>query len=285
MFKIQPVRWFSRYAASGLGNLPRMGGWLLSKALSAPGAVTAASGDGVASGLRRVVAAATGVALPGAYEPVEARLKRAEVAVARATKAEQDALAEAQIANALAAKAKSVSDEGRERLRQASRDGRQEVDRRTQLAKEHSAHVIEHERDKASQEAAATLEHLTADVAAKVDKARAEAEDAAELALGLINSAHQQTATARALAADAATAAEKVAVEAHQRARAVTYDAPDGAEAAATRAVQAEQRQDVPADLTEHTKAELLDLARSLDVAGASRMTKTQLVKAIRTAS
>ena len=53
----------------------------------------------------------------------------------------------------------------------------------------------------------------------------------------------------------------------------------------AARAVRAEQEQQIPARLSERTKAELVELAQPLQIEGASRMTKDQLVRAIRSAS
>jgi hypothetical protein len=53
----------------------------------------------------------------------------------------------------------------------------------------------------------------------------------------------------------------------------------------AARAVQAEQEQPIPVRLSEHTKAELVELAQPLQIQGASRMTKDQLVRSIRSAS
>jgi len=51
------------------------------------------------------------------------------------------------------------------------------------------------------------------------------------------------------------------------------------------RAVQAERQYDVPERLSEHTKAELLDIAHPLEIQGAGRMTKDQLVRSIQRAS
>ena len=301
MSKISPVRWFSHQASTGLKDLPRNGAWILSKVLAAPAAITGSGGDGVPDGVRRVTAAVADT-LPGTHDSVEIRLKRAEAAVAKAKKAEQDALTEAQNASARADMAKSVNDEGRERLRQADRDAKQEVDRRTQQARDHFGQLIDQERDKASHDTAETVEHIAADVQAQSEKARQEAEDAAARAQARIDDAHQQMATARALAAEATAAAQDVAEQARQSAKAIADDAEQRAQAAAqmvndarstedllareaAHAVQAEQQQDVPARLVDHTKAELLELAEPLEIHGGARMTKDQLVRAIRSAS
>jgi hypothetical protein len=124
----------------------------------------------------------------------------------------------------------------------------------------------------------------------------------AERAQALIEDAHQQMAEARALAAEATAAAQEAADQAHAHARAVaeTAEAQTGsaervvqdarrAESAladeAARAVRAEQEQPLPARLSERTKAELVELAEPLQIQGASRMTKDELVRAVRSAS
>ncbi len=301
MTKFHPLRWTSHQAATGLKDLPRNTAWLLSKVLAAPSGVTDAATEGVTDSVRRMSVAVAG-SLPGTHEAVEIRLRRAEAAVAGAKHAEQEALAEAQRANALAESAKNLSAEGKERVRQAARDGKQEVDRRTQVVREQYAQLVDKEHDKASRDADIALERITAEVQSDIEKAREVAQAAAEMAQDRINSAHQQMAAARSLAAEATAAAERVADEAHQQARAIADDAQQRASSAESvvdgarrtqgalarntaRAVRKEQAQDGPAKLAEHTKGELLELAQPLEVPGASRMTKADLVKAIRSAS
>ena len=109
-------------------------------------------------------------------------------------------------------------------------------------------------------------------------------------------------AEARALAAEATAAAQEAADQAHAHARAVAEKAEEQlgsadqvvedarrAEGAladeAARAVRAEQEQQPPAPLNERTKAELVELAQPLQIEGASRMTKDELVRAVRSAS
>jgi cell division septum initiation protein DivIVA len=109
-------------------------------------------------------------------------------------------------------------------------------------------------------------------------------------------------ASARELAAAATAAAREVADRAHQQAQAIADEAEQRAGSAdrrlsaargtedalattAARAVRSEQTSDVPEKLTDYTKAELLDIAQPLAINGASRMPKSQLVRAIRTAS
>jgi hypothetical protein len=51
------------------------------------------------------------------------------------------------------------------------------------------------------------------------------------------------------------------------------------------RAVQAEREYEAPERLDAHTKAELLDIAYPLQIRGAARMKKDQLVRSIQRAS
>lgn len=301
MSKTRPVEWLSGQAVTGLKDLPRNGAWLLSKVLASPAAIAESATDIAPDGLRRVGAAMADT-LPGGRDSVEIRVRRAEAAVARAKKAEQEALAEAQNAAALADTARTTGDDGKEQLREASREGKREVDQRTQEAREHFGQLIEQEREKAAREVAARMDRVSADVAMRSEKARRQAEEAAERAQARIDEAHQQMAAARAIAAEATAAAQEVAEQAHRHAKAVADEAQERAGSAerrlnsarstesrltrnTARAVQAEQKQDVPARLTELTKAELLEIAEPLQVTGAARMTKSQLVRKIRTAS
>ena len=168
---IKSVRWVTRQAATGLKDLPRNGAWLLSKALAAPSSMSRTDCDDVTGGIGSM--AVTHVdSLPGVQDAVEIRLKRAEVAVAKAKQAEQDALAEAEHVKELADAAKRVATEGKERVRQAERDAKQDADRRVQAAKEHFAQLLEKEREKAGQAAQQAVERVEADVRAASEKAR-----------------------------------------------------------------------------------------------------------------
>ena len=301
MNRIHPARWLSKQAVTGFKDLPRNGAWLLSKVLIAPSSMSGVVTSGISDEMRRT-AIAVADAIPGTGEPVELRLKRAETAITRAKAAEQAALADAKNASVLADRARALDQERRERMRRAEREGRQEVDRRTQQARDRVAQVVERERTKASREVDAAIERLASDVGAEVDRAQAEAEAAAERARARIDQAHEQLAAARSLATEATEAAERVAGAAHEHARALVASAEREAGSAdrfvdearrteaslanaAARGVRAEEQQTVPARLNELTKAELADLAESLGVTGASRMTKDELIKAVRRAS
>jgi hypothetical protein len=132
MSKVRPVRWLASQASSGLKDLPRNGEWLLSRAFPPRGSDHGSGDHGApegrdrAGGLRRVTAAVVDV-FPSVHESVETRLRRAEAAIASARKAEQQALEEAQNASDRADAAKATVEEGMQRLRQATRDGKKKL--------------------------------------------------------------------------------------------------------------------------------------------------------------
>jgi hypothetical protein len=94
MAKISPARWAAHHVTNGLRDLPRNGAWLLSKALRSPMMASGVAAHDTTDGLRRMTAAVTD-RVPGAPDTVGIKLRRAETAVARASEAERQALAEA----------------------------------------------------------------------------------------------------------------------------------------------------------------------------------------------
>jgi len=321
MAEMHPVRWLAGHASTGVKELPRNGAWLVAKALRAPAAlgggdgrsengsgdgggfteVRAAGRRGATDGLRRVTTTIA-QAVPGIHDPVETRIKRAEAAVADARRAEQEALEEARQAGEQAESARAVAEEARQRVRDAQRDAKAEVDRRTREAREHYHHLVDREHDRASQEAADRVDRVAGEMDARTAEARESAERAAASAQARIDDAHERMSAARALAAEATAAAQELAEQAHAQARAAAEEAEERAGSAdevvrqareaedvlarnTAKAVRAEAREPAPERLTDHTKAELLTLAGPLEITGASRMTKAQLVRAVRNAS
>jgi colicin import membrane protein len=300
MGKLRPMHWVFTQASTGIKDLPRNGAWVLSKAVGSP--TSGGSVSGSATDAARRISAAVADVLPGSHDSVEVRLKRAEAAVASAKQAEQEALAQARDADNLAEAAKYVAEQSRQRLREATREGKQEIERRTQEARRNLEQQVEQEREQASQDVAGRLEKVTSEVQAHIDESRQAAEEAAQRAKERIAEAHKQMAAARTLAAEATRAAQEAAEQAHQQARAVAEQADQNAGTAdrlladargtenvladeTARAVQAERQYEVPERLNEHTKAELLDIAHPLEIQGAGRMTKDQLVRSIQRAS
>jgi peptidoglycan DL-endopeptidase RipA len=291
-----PLHWLSAQVSRGITEMPRNGAWVLSKMLDSSGSPR----EGAASATRRVSARVADV-LPG-HDSVEARLKRAEVAVARSKQAEQAALADAREADNLAQTAKEVAEQGRQQIREMTQDGKQEVERRAQEVRRSLEHEVAEERERAGREVADRLERIKAEVQDRTNKSRQDAEEAAARAQQRIAQAHEELAKARALAAEATRAAQEAADQARRQARVVAEHADRDADTAdraldaarsteqalaheTARAVRAEQAYTAPQHLTEHTKAELLEIAQPLDIAGARQMTKVQLVRSIQRAS
>jgi len=300
MARHRPIRWISAQAATGVKDLPRNGAWVLSRIVGAPN--DGASPGGAATDTVRKVTAAVIDTMPGSRDSVEVRLKRAHAAVEQAKHAEQEALAEARAADARAEEAKAVAERNRQHQREAAREGKQQVDKRVQELRRDMEEQIAREREQANQEVADRLAKLSAELQAETDRARDEAAAAAESAQQRIAEAHEQMAAARTLAAEATQAAQEAADQARQQLRALAERAEEHAGSAervledarqteellageAARAVQAEGEYEVPERLAEHTKAELIDIAAPLQIQGAARMTKDQLVRSIRRAS
>lgn len=130
--------------------------------------------------------------------------------------AEQDALAEARRVKDLADTATAVVEAGKERIRHAKRDAEQEIDRRTQSAREHLTQVLDNERDRARREAAEAVERVAADVRASAEKALQVAQAAAEAAKDRIDTVRRQMDAARSLAEETQAKETAVAVHAEQ---------------------------------------------------------------------
>ena len=295
MAGMNPVRW----AASGIKELPSNAAWLASRALRSAGSLSTDSETGE-SPMRKIVDRAAAPLAHGSS--IEVRLRRAEAAVASAKDAEQRALAEAQAASDRAAAARANHDDNEQRLRDARRAGREEVGRRTRDARERLAQLVDNEQDQAEREVGDRLDQLTADLQRESERVRNEAAVSADRARESIDAAHRQMIEARRLADEATTAAQEASAQAHAQARAVAEEAEDrtgptdaavtraakttsAVAATAARAATAESKREIPGRLADQTKDELLQLATPLGVNGARKMTKDQLVRAIRSAA
>lgn len=300
MARRRPMRWISAQATTGVKELPRNGAWVLSRIVGTPDSASRSNGSGATDAARRVAAAITD-AIPGG-DSVEIRLNRAHAAVERAKQAEQEALAEARDADARAEEAKAIAEQNRQRQREAAREAKQEVERRVQELRREMEQRIDQEREKANRDVAQRLDKLTAELHEQSETARGDAASAAERAKQRIAEAHEQMAAARTLAAEATEAAQGAAEQANRQMRELTERAEEQAGSAArvlddarhtekllageaAHAVQAERQFEVPERLADHTKAELIDIASPLNIQGATRMNKEQLVRSIRRAS
>jgi hypothetical protein len=296
MSNIRPVRRLAGQAVTGLKDLPRNAAWLLSGDRQPTRAGDAPAERGgrpsKVSGMDR---------LPMAPGSVETRLRRAKGAVAKAKAAEEQALAEAQNAKARADIARSIVNEAKQRVRDANKTGQQEVERRTELARNHHAHLVEQEHEAATRDVSRHLERITADVQAQVDRVQKDAEQAARQAQARIEHAHRQMAAARALAEAATAAAQNMAEQAQVQVQAVDDEhanaggdmprasrdrrASGATPRSAARSTRTKPSTGLVGGPSEHTKAELIALARRVHINGATSMTKPQLVRAIRKAA
>ena len=137
MPRIRPARWVAGHAASGLRDLPRNGAWLVSKVLRSSVAATESAAHDTSDGLRRVTIAVADVSRRARFGGDQAQAGRRRRSPGR-KRPEQQALAEAQTASEQADAAKAVSEDAKRRVREATREGKQEVQRRTQAGTEPS---------------------------------------------------------------------------------------------------------------------------------------------------
>ncbi len=293
MSERKPVRWLTGHAKVGLKELPSNVSWLLSKALVGP-AENAAAGSrdharAVAHSVRDGVARG---------DSLEARLTRAREAAERAQQLEADALDEARRAKELSDHASDVSAEGERRVRDSEQRAAEQVEAQVAEARRKADEEVEASRARAEEEAQGSVRQVAEEVRADEEQARAEAEQAQERARSRIAEATEQMAEARRLADEAVQAAQQAAAEAQQRAADLAGEARTRAEGADEQVAEATEvqraaashakditkqlrRKDVPEDLDELPRKDLLDLATTLDITGRSSMNKAELVSAI----
>jgi hypothetical protein len=299
-----PVHWLSEQARHGLRELPSNAAWLLSRAAQ-PAEVAGDAAGSAASSSRdtaRRVKASVIDATPIGGDSVETRMKRARDAAERAREAEERALEAAQDAKGRSEYAREISDRNRTRVADVKREARRSVDQRTADARRIADEQIERERAEARAEADAQVERVQKDAEEESQSAQHDAEAAQERAKELLGEATARLRDARQLADEATRVARAAAEEARQQAEQLVDDAEQQARRAETRVAAAEQvreeattraRETARAanadrfngDLASHTKAELLQLAASIDIEGRTNMTKAELVRAINRAS
>ena len=295
-----PGRWLVQQAKTAVTEFPENTGWLLRKLWPTPPPVERAVGEAREGAWRLTESIAD--AVPFGADSLDLRLHRAQEALEDAQRSERRALERLREADELESRATTVAAEGRRRVQETKAAGerRDEASRRGGPAQgrrdgRRGAEAAEADQRRAVEETEARNE-------AEREEAERTAAEARERANAEMADAQEQLAQARQLADEAAEAAHHAAEEAHRRARAMTEQADAQSQAAEARAAEADQArgsvgdetaefvrrtEEAPAadDLPERTKAELLDLAASLDLDGRSAMTKDQLVKAIRRAS
>ena len=294
-----PGRWWVHHAKTAIAELPENAGWLMRRYLTPPPVERAV--DEARSGARRM-SESIADAVPFGGDSLDLRLHRAREALEDAQRAEQQALRRMREANDLAEREKAVTAAGRQGLQEAKRAAAAATKRRVAEARERADAMVAEERAAAEADASGHVDEVAAQAEAEREEAARRAEEAHERAEAEMAAAQEQLAHARALADEAAEAARAAADEAHRRARAMTEQAEAQSRAADERATEADRARGsvvdqtaefvreadaAPAaeDIADRTKAELLDLAASLEIDGRSAMTKDELVQAVRKAS
>ena len=232
------TRWLATKARIGISELPANTGWLLRKAVSAPGEAVGTARHGV-----RRTRDAVADRVPIGSDSLEQRMNRAHHAVERANQAEQEAVEAAQQARALDDEAQQVAEQGRERLADAKQEGDAEVDQRVQEVQRRADEMVAQQRAKAEADIERRLQRLEGEIDAKNARAQAKAQQAHERAEGMAEAASQQMAAARQMAEDAAKAAEEAADEARREAQELSDRVTDvnaNKDAAGSRKTQAE---------------------------------------------
>lgn len=278
MARPHPMQALSDRARHGLAELPGQAARLLTK-VAEP---AERAGSDVRDKQREVTASVLDSAPVG--DSVETRLKRARAAAERAQEAEANALEAARAAQQHTERAQTVAETNRAWVEDVRRDSRERVGQR----------VAEAQRA-ADEEAQESVRAAEAQAAQGTEEARAEADAAQAAAQERVADAAERLQEARRLAAEANQAARAAAEEAHRQAQALADEADHqvdataqiqaGTETSAKQTARRLQSKDANGDLAEHTKAELLDLAATVDVDGRSQMTKSELVAAIRRAT
>lgn len=291
----KPDQTMVHHAKVGVKDMPRNAAWVLSKILrpigSAPGAAsdavstTADAAGAVASKGRRFAhQAASAAHLDGRNgEGVDDLVEHAREAADAADEAEATAVVRAQDAKQAAEEARLGAEQGEARLAAARADGAQAVEARIADAEREGAERV----SRAQREASTHVEEAEAEERERVD------DELTELSSDLQHEAEQR----RSRADETATAAQEAideAAAAVARARDLTDQAQRAADEAAARATRTAERLRggdptvdlsrvaVPgADLSERTKAQLLDLAAQAEVENRTTMTKAQLVEAL----
>lgn len=301
---VRPARWLRDRARDGLVDLPANAAWLLGRAFPEPdGAASPATrnGSGVRAGAQRAKVALTD-AIPGLPDSVESRARQAHAALADAREAERKALEAAESAKESAARATQAREDADRRIAQAVEERDALVAEREQRAQVRADAMVAEARQAAEGEGDKLVAKVREQADREAGRAQAEAEAARARAQQQVDDATARLAEARRLAEEAAAAAQEAADAAHAEAERLADDAGRHAEQAeeqlrsteqlqqevtreAAQTVRAAEGRDEVADLSEHTRAELLELAAALDVDGRSSMRKAELVRAVKKAT
>jgi colicin import membrane protein len=299
-----PMHWLAEQARTGLWELPSNAAWLLSRAFQ-PVEAAGTAAESAASSTRdraRKVSASVVDTAPIGGDSVETRMKRARAAAERAREAEEQAVEAARLSKERSDHARRVAERGRVRVTEVKRETSRGVEQRIAEARRAADESVKRERDAAQADAEEQLRKAQAEVAAETEDAQRDAEGAQERAKELVEEATRRLAEARRLADESTEAARAAADEAHRQAQqlvdeaeqqasdadaqiAAAEDVRERSKATAKHTVRELERDLTNGSLESYKKAELLDLASTIDIEGRTHMNKAELVDAIAKAS
>jgi colicin import membrane protein len=285
---------------TGLREMPSNAAWLLYRVLkpARPAATPAGSATARPRDRARGMTAAVIDAAPIGGDSIDIRMTRAQEAGERAREAEERAVEAAHEAAARSDQARQVTERGRVRLREVDRETSRHVKQRVAEAQKAADETVRRERHAAEAEAKERQQEVQAEVDAEAEAAQGEAEASHRRAEELVEDATEKLAEARRLADEAASAARAAAEEANRRAHQLAGEAEQQArdaeaqvkaterlrEQSKTSAKQTARRLDRESEnggLESYSKADLVELAASLDIEGRTNMNKAELVDAI----
>lgn len=304
MERPHPMHWLSDRARTGLKELPANTSWLISRVLQPienGSSAAESAGSATRDRTRRFTASVLDSAPVG--DSVETRMKRARSAAERAQQAEEEALQAARESKQRSDYARQVNEQARAHVAEVKKQTNRAAEQRVAEARRTADEAVERERAAARADADDELQKTQAAAAEDTETSRRHAEASEERAKELVAEATHRLAEARKLADEATEAARAAAEEAHRQAQQLADDAHQQAQSADERVAAAERvragaaataketvreiDKDDKADgsLDARNKAELLDLAATIDVEGRTKMSKAELVRAISKAS
>lgn len=269
----------SEQVKAGLKELPSNVSWLVSKVRSSNSAgSTGVNGQDMVRDVRdRALEKARDLkgtlADVRSDDSVEAKLERAREAARRAEEDERRALDLAREAEALAEHARQVSEEGNAQIRQAEQEGKRFVKEQKAESEREAQRMIQEREANARAESDREINEKRESARAEAEQAQAEAEQAQAEAEEAMIEATESMAEARRLSEEAKRAAIDAAEEASRQAQRVADEAVEQVKATNG------------GDLESRSKEELLDLAAAIDVPGRSKMSKPELITAIKGSS
>lgn len=288
MARAHSTRWLVDQVRVGLRDLPTNTAWLASRVH--PGEVTGSAVARTRDKARRFRASVVESASVG--DSVETQVKRAREAAERAQEAEDEALEAAQKSKETSAHVRQLAEQNRAWLAGVERDANRRAEERVAEARRAAEEQVERERAAAQKDAEEELEKARAEAAQQTEAARREAEAVQQRADELLAKSRERLEEARRLAAEAEHAALAVAAEAHRQAQQLAEGTEQPAKSREENGRAAEQAHgDANAGamgarqgngkLESHSKAELQELAASLDIEGHTKMNKAELIAAI----